>query len=329
MSKSPRAFEAGWLEKRLAELLPDFPHTSICVALSGGVDSTSLLAALAARRHPNTRLRAIHVNHGLHPQAKRWAMHCKALAQSFAVPLQVMTAKVTRSRGTSLEAQARKVRYEIFARELAEGEVLVTAHHEDDQLETVLLQLLRGAGVAGLAAMPDIVRFGRGWLARPLLGVSRASLETWAGERQLMWIEDEMNEDERFDRVYLRRQVLPVLKKRWPAAGRAVSRGARHIAEAQRLLNALALADVERAAEGDSLSVKRLRALGPDRRRNALRFWIAGHGALLPNTARLDELAGPVFDARPEAQPRVEWENVVEQRQADLLTLRSMKRTEK
>ena len=317
-------FDAEWLERRLKKLLPGFPATEICVAFSGGVDSTALLAALAVRRQVPTALRAIHINHGLHAHARRWAAHCKALASSLEVPLEVVPVKVNRARGSSLEAEARRARYETFARSLRANEVLLTAHHEDDQLETVLLQLLRGSGLAGLAAMPDLAALGQGWLARPLLSVSRASLQAWASTRKLVWIDDEMNDNERFDRNYLRRQVLPVLKARWPSAARAVSRSARHAAEAQRLLNALALADVERAADGDSLSVKVLRTLSPDRRRNALRWWIARQGTQVPNTARLEEVAGPLLDARRDARPHVAWSNVALERRADRLTLKTL-----
>ena len=321
MSRNVRAFDGEWLEKRLARLLPGFPDVSICVAFSGGLDSTALLAALAVRRHAYTNLRAIHINHGLHPHSRRWATQCKALATSFDVPLKVIATKVNRSRGTSLEAEARKARYDAFTLQLAKNEVLLTAHHEDDQLETVLLQLFRGAGLAGLAAMPDLTRFGRGWLARPLLPLSHASVELWARARRLVWIDDETNDDERFDRNYLRHQVLPLIKTRWPAAGRAVSRSARHAAEGQRLLSALALSDVERAADGEFLSAKSLRRLSPDRRRNALRYWITQCGAPAPNTSRLDELAGPFLHARPESTPRVAWGSVSVIRRDDLVSI--------
>jgi tRNA(Ile)-lysidine synthase len=326
MNKGPRAFSAEWLEQRLTKLLPEFPAASLCVAVSGGVDSTVLLAALSVRRHPRTRLRAIHIDHGLNPQSTHWSAHCKAFASSFDVPCKSIRVKVDRSRGTSLEAQARKSRYRVFKQELHDGEVLLTAHHEDDQFETVLLQLLRGAGLPGLAAMPDLTPFGRGHLVRPLLPIPRAALEAWASDRNLLWIDDAMNADVRFDRVYLRRELVPLIKSRWPGSPRSVARTARHIAEAQKLLNALALADIERAMEGESLSVKQLRALSTDRRRNALRFWITQRGAQVPNTARLDELAGPVLSARPEASPKVEWEGAIVQRQNDLLTLKCPKR---
>jgi tRNA(Ile)-lysidine synthase len=314
-------FSSGWLTRRLKDLLPDFPPPSIAVALSGGVDSTALLVALAERKSLHGRLRAIHVNHGLHPNAKQWVAMCRELTHRLAVPLTVLTAKVSRARGTSLEAEARKARYELLAQELNEGDVLLTAHHEEDQLETVLLQLLRGAGVAGLAAMPEVVPCGAGRLVRPLLQVQRASLEAFVSAHELSWVEDDTNADERFDRNYLRRQVLPLLKARWPGAARAVSRSARHAAEAQRLLNALALSDVERSAVGAALSVKALRALSLDRRRNAVRFWIASQGAQVPNTARLEEICGPVLDARIDAHPHVVWAGTMVERRHDLLSL--------
>jgi tRNA(Ile)-lysidine synthase len=364
------AFSEEWLEARLATLLPEFPDVSFCVALSGGVDSVTLLAALAgsikkpsiagrlksrtsspsssssssasvsalasssssssslssssaARRLRASSLRAIHVHHGLHPNADKWAAHCSKLASKLHVPLKVIKVQVPRTRGESLEASARDARYAALAGALKPGEVLLTAHHQDDQLETVLLQMLRGAGVPGLAAMPEVAPFAAGRLARPLLTRSRLDLAEWASAHQLAWIDDDTNTDERFDRNYLRRTVLPVIRARWPGAGAAGSRTARHAAEARRLLDALALADVERAAFGASLSTQTLRALDTDRRRNALRFWIARAGFSVPDTRRLDELAGPLLDARADANPQLRWNDALVERHADILSIRS------
>jgi tRNA(Ile)-lysidine synthase len=358
------AFSEEWLEARLAKLLPEFPDVSLCVALSGGVDSVTLLAALAAiarkpsiagrlksrsssaalgaaspaapgaaspatrvaassaaRRLRASSLRAIHVHHGLHANADSWAAHCSKLAKKLGVPLEIIKVSVARQRGGSLEASARDARYAALAGALQPREVLLTAHHQDDQLETVLLQLLRGAGVPGLAAMPEVAPFAGGRLARPLLTRSRLDLEEWAREHDLTWIDDDTNTDERFDRNYLRRTVLPRIRERWPGAGAAVSRTARHAAEARRLLDAVALADVERASVGASLSTQRLRTLDGDRRRNALRFWIARSGFLVPDTRRLDELAGPLLDARPDANPQVRWDEVLVERHCGILSI--------
>ena len=308
------AFGPDWLRERLAHLLPGFPDVALCIALSGGVDSTALLAALAearsSGRHGGTRdwrLRALHINHGLHPNAKSWSAHCRKLARRLGVPLKVLTVSVPRERGASLEEAARLARYRCLAEQLRRGEALLTAHTQDDQLETVLLQLFRGCGLAGLAAMPAVAPLGPGSLVRPLLGCSRSELEAWVRARELAWIEDDTNRDERFDRNYLRRQVLPLVRQRWPGVGAAVARSARHAAEAQGLLTALGQADLERASDGASLSVKALRTLPLERRRNVLRLWIASRGRTLPDARRLEEIAGPLIDARADAHPQVEW----------------------
>ena len=301
------AFGPDWLRERLTQLLPAFPEVALCVALSGGIDSTALLAALAELRLDGLRVRAVHVNHGLHANAKRWSAHCRRLARQLGVPLQVFAVKVARERGGSLEEAARVARYRCFAKQLHAGEVLLTAHTQDDQLETVLLQLFRGCGLPGLAAMPAMAPLGPGRLARPLLGGSRSQLEAWVRARGLGWIEDDTNLDERFDRNYLRRQVLPAVRRRWPGIAAAVARSARHAAEAQGLLIALARVDLERASDGASLSVKALRSLPQDRRRNVLRLWIASGGHTLPDARRLEEIAGPLIDARADAHPQVEW----------------------
>ena len=323
------AFGPQWLATQLSTLVPGFPNASLCVALSGGADSTALLAALvapAARRPRSFQLRALHVDHGLRPASKQWAAHCRTLARKLHVPLKVLTTKVERSRGTSLEAAARDARYGLLAAALHPGEILLTAHHCDDQLETVLLQLLRGSGLPGISAMPALAPFAHGLLARPLLSRSRAELETWVRGQGLTWVEDDTNTDESLDRNYLRLRILPLIRDRWPGAATAVARSARHAAEAQSLLDALALADVNRSRYGESLSAKSLRALAPDRRRNALRFWITSAGFRAPDTRRLEELAGPLLDARPDANPFVTWgegEGTVRaQRHGDLLTLR-------
>jgi tRNA(Ile)-lysidine synthase len=318
-------FGPDWLRAQLTTLLPAFPNVSLCVALSGGLDSTALLAALAVKRPASLQLRALHVDHGLRSASKQWAAHCRKLARDLHVPFKVLTTKVARPHGASLEAAARDARYRLLAAELHPGEILLTAHHSDDQLETVLLQLLRGSGLPGISAMPALAPFAQGQLARPLLSRSRAELETWVREQGLTWVEDDTNVDETFDRNYLRLRVLPLIRNRWPGSATAVARSARHAAEAQALLDTLARADIERASYGESLSIKSLRALSPDRLRNALRFWITRAGYLAPDTKRLEEISGPLLDARPDANPFVEWGegqgSARAQRHGDLLSV--------
>jgi tRNA(Ile)-lysidine synthase len=317
------SFGPQWLQRRLGELLPGFPQARLCVAFSGGADSTALLAALCQLTRPPLALRAVHIDHGLLPHSRRWSAHCRRVARTLHVPLVVRTANIARVRGESLEAAARAARYRLLGAALAAGEVLLTAHHQDDQLETVLLQLLRGSGVAGLAAMPAVAPFGPGALVRPLLTVPRTALTDWVRTQGLTWVEDESNAQLLADRNYLRARVLPVIRARWPAAAATVSRSARHAAEAQRLLDMLGEADAGLASCGAMLSARVLRRLPPERRRNALRFWIAAAGRLVPPASRLEQIAGALLGAREDAQPRVEWEGAVVQREGDLLTLQA------
>jgi tRNA(Ile)-lysidine synthase len=317
-------FGRRWLRARLATLAPRFPDVALCVAFSGGADSTALLAALAQGARAKVRLRAVHVHHGLHPQAKLWSAHCRGIARRLGVPLKVLSVQVKRTRGASLEAQARDARYAALACELHAEEMLLTAHHADDQLETVFLQLLRGAGVAGLAAMPESAPFATGLLVRPLLTRTHAELADWVRRRGLAFIEDATNADERLDRNYLRRQVLPPIRSRWPGCAAVVARSARNAAQAQRLLEGIGRADANRAADGAALSVKALRALASERRKNALRVWIADRGWPLPDARRLEELSGPLIAARADANPAVRWDRVIAQRAADCLSVRAV-----
>jgi tRNA(Ile)-lysidine synthase len=317
----PSSFGAQWLEWRLRALLPAYPDVGLCVAFSGGADSTALLAALSQLPRRPASLRALHIDHRLQAASRRWSAHCRRIARQLRVPLAVRTATIVRVRGESLEAAARRERYRLFARTLAPGEALLTAHHQDDQLETVLLQLLRGAGVAGLAAMPEVAPLAQGLLVRPLLTLPRAALVAWVRAQQLSWVEDESNAQLRADRNFLRGRVLPLIRERWPSAAATVARSARHAAEAQRLLELLGQSDADRASCGAQLSASLLRRLPLDRRRNALRFWINAAGALAPPATRLEEIAGPLLEARVDAQPRVSWEGTCVQREGDRLSL--------
>ena len=319
--REPANFTPAWLAARLGALVPQFPRVAACVAFSGGADSTALLAALARVRRAGLKVRAVHVDHQLRPDSARWSAHCRRRARQLGIPLEVRRIVVPRPRGASLEAAARVARYAALADALRPHEILLTAHHQDDQLETVLLQLLRGAGVAGLAAMPASVPFARGRLVRPLLGIPGAQLRAWLRARQLDWVEDDSNADERLDRNYLRRRVLPALLARWPAAPATLARSARHLAEAQQLLDALGAADAASAQVGAALAAPVLRRLDPARRRNALRHWITSRGFPAPPARRLEEIAVAVLAARPDTHPFVEWSGVRVRRHAQLLRL--------
>lgn len=304
------AFGPDVLAAQLTALLPRFPRVAVAAALSGGGDSLALLAALAAlrRRHRSLALRAIHVDHGLQETSRAWARQCRAHARGLQVPLIVRRVQVRCQKGESVEAAARAARYAAFAGLLRTDEALLTAHHLEDQAETVLLQMLRGAGIAGLAAMPARAPLGKGWLLRPLLEVPRSALRDYARERGWDWIEDPMNADLRFDRAYVRHELLAPLRVRWPAAARSLARTARHAGDARQLLADVAARDLLAAADGPDLAVPVLRRLADDRRRNALREWIVRQGSRVPDTRRLVEIAGPMLAARADALPQVTWD---------------------
>lgn len=305
----------------LLTLYPQAATAPLCVAFSGGADSTALLALLAELPAARARLRAVHIDHGLHANSRAWARTCRAQCRRLQVPLGTRRLTLASRKGQSLEALARTARYAALAGALQPGEVLLTAHHLEDQLETVLLQLLRGAGLPGLAAMPAVAPLGVGVLVRPLLGVARAQLRALVQARGLRGLEDPSNADESFDRNYLRRQVLPAVLHRWPGAARTVARSARHSAAAQELLDLLARTDLARAADGRALSVATLRALPLERRRNALRLWISQRGCAVPDAVRLEEIAVTLLAARAGANPVVRWGNTQVQRHAGQLSL--------
>jgi tRNA(Ile)-lysidine synthase len=293
----------------------------VLVAFSGGLDSTVLAHSLWKQRRKLGGLRLVHVDHGLQPASAAWSTHCARLAREWRLPFVSVAAQVRVAAGESLEAAAREARYAALAGELAPDEVLVTAQHQDDQAETVLLQLFRGAGVSGLAAMPEYTRFGRGWLARPLLSNTRAELEQYAAAKRLKWVEDPTNQSERFGRNFLRHRVLPVLRKRWPGLDATIARTARHMAEAADLLDETARADLVTTMDGDGLNVAALRRLRPARRRNVLRAFIARANLEQPSSAQFAEMTGPLLAARADAQPHVSCSGFNLRRRAGRLVL--------
>ena len=284
------------------------PARRYWVAFSGGLDSTVLLHALAQNRSALPgELKALHINHGLHGDAGRWQAHCERVCASLAVPLESRAVRVSPGRGESLEATARDERYRAFESLMEPGDMLLTAQHADDQLETFLLQALRGAGVRGLAAMPTATPFAGGLLARPLLAYTRSELEEWARAAKLSWVEDPSNANQALDRNYLRHEVLPRLKARWPAAAATVRRSARHTAEAADILKSVAAEDWARYGGGDTLPVSALEALPEPRVRNLLRYWLDQKGLPLPPAHKLVELLRQA-GAAEDRNPCVDWE---------------------
>jgi len=281
------------------------------VAFSGGLDSQVLLHALCALRDRlDAGVGAVHVHHGLHADADRWEVHCQRTCEALDVAYTALRVDGLPARGESPEAAARAARYQALSEWLPARHCLLTAQHQDDQAETLLLQLLRGSGVSGLAAMPVMASLGDGYHLRPLLGVSRAALHHYATTHALSWVEDPGNLSMAYDRNYLRHQVLPLLRKRWPAVSSSLSRSAAHCAEAKDLIAQLAANDLQaaRGTGAKTLFMPRLVAMPCDRQRNVLRAWLKRCGCDTPSTAVLARIVTDVFYSRADAGPCVRWD---------------------
>ncbi len=323
----PAAFSA-----RIAGLREGLPQSGrIWVAYSGGMDSHVLLDLLCAlREHPAARhwsrlLHAVHVCHGLHPEAEHWVRHCQRICTRLQLPLRVLRLSGSPPAGAGVEAWARQHRYQALSELLSMDELLLCAHHRADQAETVLLQLLRGSGPAGLAAMPALRRLGPGWLGRPLLDRERGDLRCYARRRELDWIEDSGNRDPCHARNFLRLDVLPRLRARWPAIERSLAAVATHQAETLRLSRQLAALDLaafdERLGTTPGLSLPLLRELDPDRARNLLRLWLWQAGGGRPGGNLLRQIVEQLAGARADRNPCLHWGALALRRYRDRLYL--------
>ena len=302
-------FNPAVLDERLSALAAgDDGPGRFLVAFSGGVDSTVLLHALVACEHGReAEVVAVHVDHGLHRDSGSWATHCSDVAAEFGVDFLCRKVLVAEDSGIGIEAAARQSRYAMLQSLIRDGDCLLSAHHEDDQAETLLLNLLRGSGLAGLAGIGARQRFGAGTLLRPLLGVSGAAIESYAREHGLRWIDDPSNEDLRFDRNFLRREIVPLLATRWPAVTARLRRSADLASEASELLHDLAALDLAVVGDARRLSIPALSTLSPARQRNVLRYAVRVCGLPPPPATRLYQAIHELIPAREDAQPLVAW----------------------
>ncbi len=298
------------MRSKILELVS--PAKKIFIGYSGGVDSHVLLHLLhdVYRHKKGIELTAVHVDHNFSPKAKKWARHCQKICKQLSIKCITRTIAARINDSYSPEEILRKLRYEVFAKILPKEACLVTAHQADDQAETLLLQLFRGAGPKGLAAMPEKAKFAHGWLVRPLLGCSRKEIHLYATKHKLKWVEDESNSNTKYDRNLIRHQLLPSIKARWPAIITTLNRVSRHSAEASELLEILAEQDLARLVNGtDSsiLNITLLKTLPLNRQKNVLRFWF--HKLFLPTPAevKLREIVRTVINSRYDATPVVKW----------------------
>ena len=279
----------------------------LVIGLSGGVDSVLLLSILTSLIvQLGFTLSALHVNHGISPNANKWEKFCLDLCSAHGIPIKIAKLKVSRLSGTSLEAVARDARYQIFRK--LKADYVILAQHLDDQAETLLLQMLRGAGVKGLGAMPvvrnQISEVGNQALdtgpqiLRPLLNVSRSEIEDYAQKNKLCWITDESNNDVSFDRNFLRHKIFPLLEKRFPSYRTTFLRTSRHMAEAGCLLDELAEYDRKECIISNKLQIEELRKLSFPRARNLLRYSFAQQGVILPSAVKLEDILGQLLSSR-------------------------------
>ncbi|PNS09537.1 tRNA lysidine(34) synthetase TilS [Solilutibacter silvestris] len=285
---------------------PVASDAAVVVGLSGGLDSTVLLHRLH-REMP--RLRALHVHHGLHPEADVWAEHCVASCAELDVPLRVARVEVDHASGLGLEGAARDARHAVFKSELRDGEVLALAHHRDDQAETFLLRALRASGNDGLSAMRAWREYATGWLWRPLLDTSRADIREYACMHGLRWIEDPSNASSTQDRNFLRNEVMPLLRQRWPQASAAFARSAQLAAETMdRAADGIRIALRACRRDDGDLDVTTLHRLPADLRADVVRLWVAD--ARLPPLpgSGITTLEHELLPARRDAQAEYRWQ---------------------
>ena len=295
------------------------------IALSGGLDSTVLLSLFAKLRQKQPHLqtlslRAIHIHHGLSQNADNWVKHCQNLCDQFQIPLIIERVQVDKTNG--IEGGAREARYQAIKKHLQTQEMLVTAHHLNDQTETFFLALKRGSGLQGLGAMQQqSVLFGMSIL-RPLLGFTRSQLEDYAQKEKLNWITDESNEDNRYDRNFLRNEILPELRERWAHFDLAVQRSAQHCFEQQQLINDL-LSEIfaEHCQIKNQFKLLQFRQYSPAKQTALLRMWLAENQLEMPSKRQLTQLINDVIFAKEDANPQFQLVNKVIRRYQDCLYL--------
>lgn len=312
------------IESALISAIIKHPKTPLVIAYSGGVDSQVLLHALAklkqAKKFPNS-LTVCHVNHGLSENASTWQNFAQQACQKLKFPFVACQVNVQSRPQQSLEALAREARYEALQSIYNEQSLIITGHHRDDQAETFLLALKRGAGLKGLSAMAAETKQGKDLLVRPLLNISRAEIVNYANDKKLNWVEDESNSDTRFDRNFIRQQIMPLLNQRWPSITQTMTRSSSHCLEGQLLLNELAEQDLTSCQLSEQcLSVTKLSKLSTARFNNLIRYFLAQHNYLMPSTEQLAQVYQQLF-ANEDKNPAVKVANNYLRRYKDFLYL--------
>jgi len=296
----------------------------LLIGFSGGLDSTVLLHALASHPSLHDKLLAIHVNHGISLNSHQWQTHCEQFC--LALGVNFLSQLVQFDRSANIEERARIARYTVFASVLHVNECLILAHHQDDQAETLLLQLFRGTGIDGLAGMTESSPFEKGTLLRPFLSYTRSQLEHYAMSHKLSWIEDESNQDMKYSRNYVRQQVMPLLLEKWPGVVGNLARTAAHCQQAKANLQDLAILDSQKLAPSlNYLSIMPLIGLSFERISNVLRVWLKKNHIQMPSTVTFQRLIHEVLFSRADAMSEVSWDKVQVRRYQNRLYLEPKK----
>ncbi|AUI66902.1 MULTISPECIES: tRNA lysidine(34) synthetase TilS [Glaesserella] len=292
-------------EQQLAKHCPN--QTAFLIGLSGGVDSVVLLHLFAhTRQRRSLTLRAIHIHHGLSPNANSWVQFCEQLCEQWQIPLSVCRVQVQGKQG--LEADARKARYQAIQAHIQPNEWLATAHHLDDQVETFFLALKRGSGIKGLGAMQAVSSWQNFTIFRPLLSFNKGDILRYAEQHQLHWIEDESNLNTDFDRNFLRQSVLPQLNQRWSQFSQMVARSSQHCTEQQQLIEELLQTELANRLENGKLNIHGFAHFSPLKQQQLVRMWLATAQVPMPTVAQLEQIIHHLILAKADKNPQVTLE---------------------
>jgi tRNA(Ile)-lysidine synthase len=297
----------------------------IFIGYSGGVDSHVLLHACASLLELKSKITAVYIHHGLQKEADEWAIHCQKIASDLDVSFLEIRVNVSADSRESPEEAARNARYNAFKTLIAENDVLLMAQHREDQLETVLLQLFRGSGLKGLAGMPDKMPFGAGQLCRPFLNISKAEINAYALENELIWIEDPSNQSLIYDRNFLRHEIIPKLKQRWQSIDKTVARAATHCAEAENLISKTAQLKFETVFNVDdkTLNIPKLLNFSEAEQCLILRQWFEFFGLRMPSHDFLQRILNEVIGAKSDRHPILHKKGVTVSRKGKNLVIQS------
>ena len=292
-------------ESSIASSLEKKSYDEFLIAYSGGCDSTALLyfAKQIAKKN-KINIRAIHVNHNLNKESKKWENHCKEFCKEINVELYIENINIILKPGDSIEEKAREERYFSIYSQMGKKTLMMTAHHGDDQAETFLYQLFRGSGAKGLSSMPRIKKIKKGFHLRPFLAFNKKTLEDFLESKTLSYIEDQSNNNTDFSRNFIRKEILPDIKKKWPSCASTISRSAKNISESYKLNEDLAMIDIQNFLINNICKLNiSVRSLDEYRCNNVIRYWISKNNYRMPSSEQMNSIYSNVINAGKDKVP--------------------------